>query len=86
MEVAVAIEDADKYEGVDVNRRVDRTMSDSDQLTCEWYLDDATDSCLWQTSCGQSFQFTDGSVEDNQFKFCYYCGRSIKPVRGESEF
>lgn len=48
---------------------------------CEWHLDDATDSCLWETSCGQAFQFTDGGPEDNKFKFCYYCGKLIQSVR-----
>lgn len=49
--------------------------------TCAWVLDDATDSCLWETGCGQAFQFTDGGPEDNLFRYCYKCGKEIEAVR-----
>lgn len=53
----------------------------SQKQTCIWQLDDLMDGDLWETSCGQAFQFTDGGPEDNQFKFCYRCGKEIEVVR-----
>ena len=49
--------------------------------TCVWAIDDNWDGCMWETSCGQAFQFTDGGPEENSFKFCYHCGKPIQIVR-----
>lgn len=31
----------------------------------------------WATGCGEKFQFTDGSPEDNKTRFCPCCGRPV---------
>jgi hypothetical protein len=50
--------------------------------TCVWSLDDHDDDCLWETSCGQTFQFTDdGGPEENTFRFCYHCGKPLRASR-----
>lgn len=43
---------------------------------CDWTrADDEAD--LWDTTCGNVFQFTDGGPKTNQFRFCCYCGGLI---------
>ena len=49
-------------------------MTDSNK-TCEWSEDDEG---IFQTSCGGSFMFTDGTPDENEFKFCCYCGGDLK--------
>lgn len=41
---------------------------------CVWGEDsDGT----WNTGCGEMFVFTDGGPEDNDARFCIYCGKGI---------
>lgn len=46
--------------------------------TCEWWDEDG----VWVSSCGAAFHFEDGGPKDNDFNFCYKCG---KPLRVEAE-
>lgn len=39
---------------------------------CEWLQDEWDGS--WDTSCGNKFEIIDGTPEDNEMKFCTYCG------------
>lgn len=32
---------------------------------------------MWETGCGNSFEFIEGDIEENNFKFCPYCGFRI---------
>jgi len=41
--------------------------------TCLWVLD--TD--IWETSCGGTFFFDSGTPEENNAKFCPFCGRHL---------
>ena len=50
-------------------------------MTCTWTLDDCGDGEVWETACGQAFQFFDGSASDNKMKFCCYCGKPLEEVR-----
>ena len=34
----------------------------------------------WVTACGNAFHFFDGGPEDNNAKYCIYCGGKIEPV------
>ncbi len=44
---------------------------------CDW----RDDGEKWDTGCGQAHQFfTDGPVE-NHYRFCPYCGKSLKVRR-----
>lgn len=46
---------------------------------CNWYQDGGYDgSDTWETSCGHYFTLNEGSPEENEFKFCSFCGGTIK--------
>lgn len=54
---------------------VERLASLHDE--CEWkYVGD--EFCYYDTACGSSYQLMEGDLEDNQHKFCPYCGKKIK--------
>ena len=42
---------------------------------CTWTQD--ADG-IWQTSCGQAHEFTTGTPEENEHKYCPYCGKELK--------
>lgn len=63
-----------------VQRELD-AVRQARRKTCVWSLDDATDSSLWETDCGQAFQFNDEGPEENHFRFCYYCGNPLEALR-----
>ena len=53
--------------------------------TCKWKLGfEYAD--YYETSCGEAFQFTDGSPTENKMKFCPYCGKPLEeePTKEES--
>jgi hypothetical protein len=41
---------------------------------CIWTEDE---DGIYHTSCGESFEFMNGTPEDNHIKFCPYCGKLI---------
>lgn len=43
---------------------------------CEWKLDDEE----YETGCNQNHIIFDGSLSDNDYKYCPYCGKKIKVV------
>ena len=43
---------------------------------CEWEQDELIE--YYETDCGRTFELIDGTPEDNNFKFCAYCGGTIK--------
>lgn len=44
---------------------------------CVWEYNDIYD--FYETPCNDSgYAFTVGTVKENKFKFCPYCGRKIK--------
>ncbi len=51
-----------------------------DRLPCYW---DRTGYSTYETACESSFIFTDGSVDEDGFKYCPYCGNVIE-VREET--
>lgn len=42
-------------------------------VVCEWSEDDDD----WATGCGESFSFVEGGPEENDFKHCCYCGKTL---------
>lgn len=38
------------------------------------------ESSVYETSCGHTFEFNEGGVSDNGFKFCYCCGKPIEAI------
>jgi hypothetical protein len=47
--------------------------------TCLWSEDDG----VWETSCDKSFIIEDGSPEDNDMKFCTFCGKHLRAEERE---
>jgi hypothetical protein len=43
---------------------------------CAWTYEDAEE--YWETACGNHFQIIDGTPQDNEMKFCCYCGGELK--------
>lgn len=59
-------------------------MTNKLKATCVWYTDDS-DGDVWETNCGQTFQFNDGGQKENRFRFCYFCGKPLEELlRSES--
>lgn len=52
-------------------------------MKCEWTYDEWHD--CWETGCGNTFQFIDGTPKDNKMRFCPYCGKEIEQVRKGGE-
>ena len=42
--------------------------------SCQWKEDGGG---IWQTNCGNAFEFTMDGPTENQFRFCPYCGGKI---------
>jgi len=41
---------------------------------CKWTQDS---DGLWDTSCGNRFEFYDGGPVENDFRWCPYCGKTL---------
>jgi hypothetical protein len=54
-----------------------RTRGD---LPCRWRQD--ADSGSWDTDCGGKFEFIDDGPAENKMRFCPYCGKPLKEVKG----
>lgn len=47
--------------------------------SCVWKLDDVGwDDTFWETSCEEVAILLGGSPNDNNFKYCPFCGRQIR--------
>ncbi len=46
---------------------------------CTWAEDEDADGS-WFASCGGSWVFNDGNPDDNDMKFCCFCGLPLKAV------
>lgn len=46
---------------------------------CEWMPEDES-SDWYNSECGMSFIFNDGSATENGFKFCPRCGKKLKDI------
>lgn len=44
---------------------------------CWWVCEDSGDDEYWHTSCGRDFFFIEGGPNDNELKFCPYCGGKL---------
>ena len=53
-------------------------MSKHETKYCKWILDNDPDDYYFNTSCGQAFFLSDGTLEDNEIKYCCFCGKPIK--------
>lgn len=44
---------------------------------CKWNLDEHDEEGRYNTDCGKTMEFNDGSATDNGFVFCPFCGDKI---------
>jgi len=44
--------------------------------TCTWKENE--EYGMYETGCGNAFQTIEGDIEENNFKFCPYCGGKIR--------
>jgi hypothetical protein len=44
---------------------------------CHWDQESDEFCDNWETDCGQTFVFEDGTPEENSHRFCSYCGKPI---------
>lgn len=50
----------------------------ADGETCEWSKDDEEwEGPHWESSCGETYFFTEGAPADNGHKFCHGCGKPL---------
>lgn len=48
---------------------------------CQWTLDSGPEYEVWESACGEMWQFeTDGPTR-NRMRFCCYCGKPLEEVR-----
>ncbi len=51
--------------------------TEANQRACKWHLEDNFDYAIWETQCDNTFEFTVDGIEENNFKYCPYCGGVI---------
>ena len=53
-------------------------------VECNWSNAEGVNSedsdTHWSTSCGEDFFLNDGTPEDNNMKYCCYCGKPIEQL------
>jgi len=52
-------------------------LAKAEENVCTWTAEEAGDT-MFETACGQSFQFFDDGPEENSFNFCHHCGMPVK--------
>jgi len=50
---------------------------------CIWEFQDGDD--YYETYCNNSFCFLEGFIKENNFKFCPFCGKSIKEEKNNGK-
>ena len=59
--------------------RLKAELAEKEEEFCEWKLWDEEMNC-YETHCENAHILLDGSIKDNCYVFCPYCGRKIKEV------
>lgn len=57
-----------------------KVKSEVTDLACRWGEDEGG---IWNSECGELFQFDCDGPEENGFKFCPYCGKEMCEVNDE---
>ena len=42
---------------------------------CVWQLDVIDE--MYETTCGQAYVLNDGTLEENEMKYCCFCGKEL---------
>ena len=70
--------DGTSVESTLTGNKVENDRPKSSSQTCKWiYSDSWHDDGHYETSCGNAWQFFDGTIESNEISFCPYCGERI---------
>lgn len=81
--VVGVLESAGKYESdkavIDAIRALPAATAEKNG-DCVWMQDS---DGPWNTSCGVTWEFTDGGPSDNNTNFCHHCGGRILPMAHE---
>lgn len=67
--------------GLEVIERI--SIPQPEQKECKWKQWSEGDT--FDTDCDNCFSLIEGSIEENNFKHCPYCGKLIKVVNEEKE-
>lgn len=51
-----------------------------DDELCVWTED--PDGGGWDTDCGEKFELTSGTPEENRMVYCCFCGRPLRGAEG----
>lgn len=82
----------EKYPNQICNHLVDENASFAPALAravlrqgeaCKWTYQDYENA--WKTDCENIFCIIEGTPEDNEMKYCPYCGKRIEQSLGESQ-
>ena len=49
---------------------------------CEWTFDELG---VWNTQCGEAWEFVADGIEENNVKFCPYCGGKVTEAQPKEE-
>jgi hypothetical protein len=47
---------------------------------CVWQQEDPESYPSYESSCGAAFNFENGGLKENGFKFCHKCGKPIQEL------
>ena len=45
--------------------------------TCTWKYECPYEIGYYDTECGTAYYFEEGTIEENDYRFCPYCGKRI---------
>lgn len=55
---------------------------DTTMKYCHWREDE---NGAWDTGCGEKWEFTNGTPQENRFLFCPFCGDTIEEHAAKEE-
>lgn len=51
-----------------------------EQRSCVWsWMDPGQSDSAYETACGKAYMTLDGTLEENELKYCPFCGGLIEP-------
>ena len=69
-------------DGLNAHHKAERSSANSNER-CAWIRDE--DSSDFDTECGRTFELLDGCLEDNNMKYCCFCGKKTEEKVREYE-
>lgn len=58
-------------------------MAEINDKPCEWTHDIDYDSDLWETTCGHTLIWDEGTPKESEYRYCPFCRREI--IENETE-